>query len=128
MRLNRKRVMGRVKSVLLTLAVGAACFVVSDVVRCFTESPLLYAAGNKETGKALTLIRLGSDVNACDDRGRTVLMWAAASKQRAVVQACLDHGADVSRRDHHGSTVLTWAKHTDDRALLALLQKAGARY
>jgi ankyrin repeat protein len=81
------------------------------------------------------LLAKGANVNAKDDKGKTVLMWAIdpqLSGSIEKVQALLEKGADVAAKDNDGKTPLMWAlsghntSGTFNPATIHLLLEKGA--
>ena len=68
-----------------------------------------------------TLLNVGCDVNAADNKGRTPLIYAAASERSAVVKLLLKRGANINARDHKGESALDWAIKTGDEEIIRLL-------
>jgi ankyrin repeat protein len=83
-------------------------------------TPLQRAQGN--IGSFRSLIQLGSDVNATDNSGRTLLF----SGRLDVIRAMIEAGADVNIKDKQGWTPLTLAAQRGDTAVVQTLIKAGA--
>ncbi|MBI5329548.1 MAG: ankyrin repeat domain-containing protein [Betaproteobacteria bacterium] len=67
------------------------------------------------------LLRLGTNPNQVDLRGRTPLMQAALLKRPEVVSALLKAGAKVQSADLEGDTALMFAAAADDAAAVKLL-------
>ena len=61
-----------------------------------------------------TLIRLGADVNAVHDGGKTPLKYAVMYSQERVLATLLSHKADPLVRDDHGNTLLHIAAKYDN--------------
>ena len=71
----------------------------------------------------------GSDANARDEHGFTILMLAAASDAIPVdaVRMLIERGADVNAKGPGGVTALQFAKLRGSTPVTELLEKAGAR-
>ena len=67
---------------------------------------LIYAAAADQLDEVKKLISNGSNVNAKDDLGITVLAHAAHRGCVEIVRYLLDHGANPNYRDAHGRTAL----------------------
>jgi len=85
---------------------------------------LLDAAFRDDIGQVKTLLEKGTDVNAKDADGVTVLWMAAQNGHTEIVKVLLDKGADVNKRRTDGVTALwqaAWLGHT--QIVKALLDK-----
>ncbi|HEY1052447.1 MAG TPA: ankyrin repeat domain-containing protein [Prosthecobacter sp.] len=84
----------------------------------------LYAAlleGNLECIERL--MSLGGDINAQDDRGKTVLSrYAMAGGDIKMIKWLLEHGADKSIPDENGDTPLDWARENGHAEIVKLLE------
>ena len=94
----------------------------------FANTPLFDAAQAGSYGDVSALLRTGTaDLNARDERGRTVLMIAAGWNSLEVVRALLESGASVHARDRTGGTALMHAAtRNEDPAVIQALVEAGA--
>ncbi len=68
--------------------------------------PILAAAETGNLDKIKSLLAQGSDVNARDWNGRTVLMYAAKNSQLDAINLLIENGADVNAKDEKGYTAL----------------------
>ena len=69
-------------------------------------------------------LRRGVDVNACDERGATVLMYAAAKGHAAVCKLLLDAGANPILADVDGRTASAYAAMSKNADIFILLADA----
>src|SRR6266436_1718120 len=65
-----------------------------------------WAALRGETKSIEMMIKLGADVNASDDQGKTPLHDACLKGHSDTVRLLLDHGANIGARDKNGATPL----------------------
>ena len=82
------------------------------------------------------LIKLGADVNAIDERGKTILMNAVRNHRQnfdvvkdpdyELVKLLLENGANVQAVDERGGTVLIYAASRSEPEILKLLLDHGA--
>ena len=91
------------------------------------RSPLPATLWLGNTQMTARLVRAGADVNARDQRGRTVLMEAALIGSKETVAWLLAHKADVNLKDKQGKTALAEALDRDNNLCADLLRKAGAK-
>ncbi|MEW6533447.1 MAG: ankyrin repeat domain-containing protein [Thermodesulfobacteriota bacterium] len=80
--------------------------------------------GNLESVK--TLLGMGANVNAEDDRGMTALMAACGQGHVEVAQLLIDGDADVNARDSAGETALMYAASRGLFEVVKLLVENGA--
>jgi len=85
------------------------------------DSVLVYAVKRASWRTAMSLIDCGSDVNATDKCGRTVMMHAAMSGGLGVVQHLIDSRADPAAVDPDGHTAFYLAAINGHRAVQQLL-------
>lgn len=102
-----------------------------DLVELFTAkgaqiSTIHLAAGVGDFGTLKSLIEKGTDVNAKDKTGRTVLQWALSAGQTDVAEFLIGKGADVNVKDDYGRTPLHSAARRGLREMLELLIAQGA--
>src|SRR5437879_5667575 len=64
------------------------------------------AALRGETKSIEMMLKLGADVNASDDQGRTPLHDACLKGHSDTVRLLLDHAANIGARDKNGATPL----------------------
>lgn len=90
-------------------------------------TPLLVALSVSRSQAALTLIRLGADVNKRRREGRsTALHWAGGNGNEAVVAALLKAGASVNALDHHCVSPLLAAAARGQLQACRILTRWGA--
>ena len=82
---------------------------------------LIIAAFSHSYAIAERLIELGADVNACNDKGTTVLMYAKTkvkhNKNLAFLDYLISKGASVSAKDIFGKTVIDYLNEPEDKFL-----------
>lgn len=76
------------------------------------HTPLIEACERNKSNLACVLIRLGSDVNAADRYGNTVLHWAVNSNMVEVVKILIKKGAktDAKNNSRFRDTPLNWVR------------------
>ena len=91
-------------------------------------TPLMVAAGGKNSEIVTMLIDNGADVDAKDKYGNTALIFALCwGKNPDVVRAFIDGGADVNARNEKGKTPLTIAKECHNKPeIIKMLTDVGA--
>jgi len=70
------------------------------------------------------LLKVGADVNECDELGVSALSTAASWGQVEVCRLLLAHGADVNKADQEGDTALHEAARADEMDVVELLCEA----
>jgi ankyrin repeat protein len=75
---------------------------------------LIEAVKAGDVAAAQRLIEGGSDANACDEAGATLLMIASNAGNLAMTKALLSAGADVNASDMRGWTALTHSVYNAD--------------
>ncbi len=93
------------------VAAGAAHVLSAFCSASFAEGQgqaLLEALRKGDLELVRELLGQGSDVNARDDLGRTVLMYAAEGGNLDVVKFLIDEGGDVNARGKYDQTVLMY--------------------
>ncbi len=117
------------------IEVLAAAGVDIDVRNFDGETPLHHAWTNPNQAVFRTLLRLGADPLARDERGRIADPTNCANwnthaftllANLAEFEACVQMGEDVNARDSAGYAPLHWAAATNDPPLLTTLLEAGA--
>ena len=82
------------------------------------------AADDRDVSVALTLIKMGADVDDKDpETGRTPLMVAVDYGCRSIVVALLSHGADIHIRANNGKSALELAREKGLTEIADLLQE-----
>ncbi len=79
-----------------------------------------------DMSKIQDLIKMGADVEAKDERGRTPLHWASFWNHIETAKLLLERGADLEAKTNSGMTPLHWASYKDNIELAKLLLDAGA--
>jgi ankyrin repeat protein len=82
---------------------------------------LIQAARTGNLTEAKHLLNLGTNVNAIDPRGLTVLMVACANGQHEVARVLLDEKADVNATSKWGTTALIEASNNGHVEIVRLL-------
>jgi ankyrin repeat protein len=80
--------------------------------------------GNSET--VPSLLDDKDNLNAPDDKGKTVLMWASEKQDAAVVREFLRAGANLHAKDRHGRTALMYGAGRGLPEILEALLQEGA--
>ena len=83
---------------------------------------LLFSAVQQGTDAIKLLIRLGVDINACDEDGETALSIAATLRSPEIMKLLIEHGADLEK---HGPFTLERAIDDEFPEIVALLENAG---
>ena len=79
-----------------------------------------------DMSKIQDLIKMGADVEAKDERGRTPLHWASFWNHIETAKLLLERGADLEAKTNSGMTPLHWASYKDNIELAKLLLDSGA--
>lgn len=82
---------------------------------------LIFKIGSKKIVELL--IKLGEDVNAVNNKGKTVLHYASRNDQPEIVSLLLENGASVNVVDKLGRTPLYFAVSRDSEKPVELLVK-----
>jgi len=112
---------GNVELVKLLIAHGAD---INRTMRGIT--PLHYAADRNHTETVKTLLSAGANVNTAD--GLPPLICAVEHDNVEMLSALMAKGADLEATDARGDTAVSKAAKQGAAKLVALLQKAGAKY
>jgi len=114
-------------------ALRAGCIACLDTLfpeHAAVPRALIFVAPVSAPGKP-ELVRValehGGDVNARDNKGRTVLMLLAISQQVTpeLVQTIIDRGADVHAKSKQGLNALDYAQQLGRKAIIDVLTRAG---
>ena len=84
------------------------------------------ASSEARLKKVKYLVRLGADVNAKDERGKTMLIRAAERGEAEVVKYFIEQGADVEQKDNFGYSALKWAVNFGYIDVVKCLAQGGA--
>jgi len=87
---------------------------------------LIRASSKGDLSAVKKLINEGTDVNECDNNGRTALIEAAWAGHADVVKLLLDKGANVDTADNSGYTALMRASEEGIVPVINLLIQKGA--
>ncbi len=87
---------------------------------------LFEAVKNGDLKTVEKAIKKGTDVNAKDKDGFTVLMKAAANGYKDICELLISKGADVNAKNKDGRTALDLAKEKNNKAIAELLISKGA--
>lgn len=90
------------------------------------QTPLIWAAANRQGDLVKLLLRLQTDVNGKDKDGRTALSYVASSEDIGIATLLLNRGANVNAADNSGMTPLMWACRSGSVPLVRLLIEKGA--
>jgi uncharacterized protein len=91
-----------------------------------TASPLVEAAREGDTAKAIELIEQRVDVNAAGADGTTPLIWAAHNGDVELVKRLIKAKANVAATNSYGATAMTEAAERADVEVLKALLAGGA--
>jgi ankyrin repeat protein len=75
------------------------------------------------------LVEAGADVNARDNKGKTVLMYAIegyAGDEAENIKYLIEKGADVFARNAEGKSILKLALEEENEEIIKLLKSYGA--
>lgn len=107
------------------LAEAGAALEVRDVRG---NTPLMLACGGRHLGAMDELLERGANPNCRDLQGRTPLMLLAVLGEDEMVRILLKKKVDLTLVDHSMKTALAYAREYKRKAVIALLEKAGAKY
>ena len=94
-----------------------------DTPNQYNITPLHYACYNKCSNAIDLLLDLGSDFNAVDVDGKSVLSYAVCSGSTRTVKKLLIRGADKSIKEIEGKTPYDLAKEKNNQDMCDLLRK-----
>lgn len=97
-----------------------------SIIKDPSETPLMKAAKEGDTGVVENFIKAGVDMNAKDQRGWTALIHAAIAGQAGTAEALLKSGADPNIKDKAGRTAFLWASWRCHADVAATLKASGA--
>lgn len=92
------------------------------------NTPLMLACGGRHLGAMDELLERGANPNCRDLQGRTPLMLLAVHGEDEMVRILLKNKADYTLVDHTMKTALAYAKEYRRKAVIAVLERAGAKY
>lgn len=92
------------------------------------NTPLMLACGGRHLGAMDELLEKGANPNCRDLQGRTPLMLLAVHGEDEMVRILLKNKADFTLVDHGMKTALAYAKEYKRKAVIAVLERAGAKY
>ncbi|MCG6388464.1 ankyrin repeat domain-containing protein [Vibrio fluvialis] len=85
------------------------------------QTPLMFAANNKDYQTVKALLKANADLNLQDFTGRTALHAAAASRCCKSASLLLEHGCDATLINEEGATALHTATRMGDLPIIELL-------
>lgn len=92
------------------------------------NTPLMLACGGRHLGAMDELLERGANPNCRDLQGRTPLMLLAVHGEDEMVRILIKNKADFTLVDHTMKTALAYAKDYRRKAVIAVLERAGAKY
>jgi ankyrin repeat protein len=90
------------------------------------EALVWVAAREGHLGVIDLLLSRGSDIEAPNNDGETLLSWVTARRRETIVKLLVDAGANVNSKDKNGRTPLVWAAVNRHEAIVKLLIDACA--
>ncbi|GLE09786.1 hypothetical protein PINS_up021642 [Pythium insidiosum] len=90
------------------------------------QEDVFHFASTGDVAKIKEALARGSDVDAKDEEGRTMLHWAVDRSQREMVELLLAHHATPDVQDTDGMTPLHYAVNCEDEEMAQLLVNGGA--
>lgn len=87
---------------------------------------VFHFASTGEVAKLVAALSNGTDIDAQDDEGRTMLHWAVDREQAGVVEELLKRAASPNVQDADGMTALHYAASCDHEEMARLLVDHGA--
>jgi cytohesin len=116
----------RISSILIGLALVAACHTQRPGGEALGLEPLHEAARSGDLDRARALLDSGADVETRDAYERTALHWAAIRGEVEIAELLLDRGAVIDARAWYDMQPLHWASLTGREAVVRLLLARGA--
>lgn len=92
----------------------------------YLNNKLLKAADNGYLNEVKLFLRMGADINAKNNDGRTALHVAAALGHLDIVKELIERGADIEAKNPLGRTALLLATINDQVQIIKELLKNGA--
>ena len=87
---------------------------------------LFDAINNKQSGKVISFLKKGADIDEADQNGVTPLIVATNNGKTEIVRLLLENGADIDKADKNGFTALIADANKGNKEIAELLLKHGA--
>jgi len=116
------RLAGLVAAVMVLLTPLAA----TADINLFQDDPFFTYARNGDTGAVEYFLKKGTNIDAVNTAGETVLIIGAQNGNLQMVNVALGNGARVDREDKLGKTALSWAAEQGDAQVVERLIAARA--
>ena len=94
-----------------------------DTRNAHNMTPLHYACYENNFECAQLLIELGSDVNAIDINGKSILIYALHSQNIKMIDFLIVNGADCNKKDLEGKTAYDYSVDVSNKNIQLLLNK-----
>lgn len=94
-----------------------------DTKNAHNMTPLHYACFENNFECAQLLIDLGSDINAVDINGKSILTYAINSKNIKLIEFLIINGADCNKKDSEGKTAYNYSVDVCSKSIQLLLNK-----
>ena len=94
-----------------------------DTRNAHNMTPLHYACYENNFECAQLLIELGSDVNAIDINGKSILIYALHSQNIKMIDFLIVNGADCNKKDLEGKTAYDYSVDVCNKNIQLLLNK-----
>jgi len=98
----------------------------ADTIREAKDNRLLVACENSKKFHVTWLLRLGANIEATDEYGRSPLMIACCKNNKEIVELLLKNGANIEAKGNHNHTPLFYACYNNNKEIIELLLKNGA--